>query len=94
MPGAFLQRQRQRFLQWWQAPVTSRDRFLGALVGAFGALWIGVLGRALLSPLPISLQALGWWAAGSVVVGLTFGSLFPKAATCMFFPFAMFGGGN
>jgi hypothetical protein len=94
MPRVFLERRSAQFLRWWHAPATSRDRLLGALVGALGCFWIGVLGRVIVGPLPVSLQELGWWAIGSVAAGVALGLLFPKAMACICFPFAMSGGGS
>jgi hypothetical protein len=81
------------FQMWWRAPVTRRDRIAGVAVGAVGCFWIGVLGRIMLGTLPVSLAALGWWALGSIVVGIVVGALFPKATACLCFPFSAFGVG-
>ncbi len=94
MPSALLKRQSARFLVWWRAPATWRDRLLGSVVGMFGCFWIGVLGRVIIGPLPVPLQALAWWAIGSVATGVALGILFPKATACICFPFAISGGGN
>ena len=85
---------RQTFVSWWRAPVARRDRILGAVVGALGCFWMGVLARVLLGPLPISLEALGLWAIGSGSVGAVLGILVPKATICLCFPFSAFGAGN
>lgn len=94
MPRAFINRRREQFSLWWRAPAISRDRILGSVVGALGFFWIGVLGRLALGPLPVSLEALGWWSLGSVAIGAVLGRLFPKAMTCICFPFSTFGGGK
>jgi hypothetical protein len=43
--------------------------------------------------MPVSLSVLGWWAAGSAAVGVVLGVLFPKAVSCVCFPFSTLGGG-
>jgi hypothetical protein len=67
---------------------------VGALVGAFGCFWIGVLGRLFVGPTPVSLETIAWWALGSVAVGLTLGIVFPKVTTCVCFPFSTIGVGG
>ena len=94
MPSALLKRQSARFLVWWRAPPTWGDRLLGSVVGVLGCFWIGAPGRVILGPLPVSLQALAWWAIGSVATGVALGILLPKATACICFPFAISGGGN
>ena len=86
-----LNRKLQGFTTWWQAPTTRKDRVTGALVGAFGCFWIGVLGRLIFGATPVSFEVLVWWAIGSVVIGIVLGLFFPKATACVCFPFAMFG---
>jgi hypothetical protein len=94
MIAAFFQRKRQRFIEWWRAPVTRKDRVLGAVVGGIACFWIGVLGRIMVGPLPVSLDVLAWWALGSVAVGVVLGIVFPKATTCALFPFTTIGIGS
>jgi hypothetical protein len=96
MIATFLQRQRQRFMAWWRAPLTSKDRVLGALVGGIACFWIGVLGRLILGPSPVGFDVLAWWALGSIAFGIALGLIFPKATTCVLFPFSTIGvgGGN
>jgi len=89
----YLQRRSQHFRSWWQAPATTKDRVLGATIGGIGGFWIGVLGRIILGPLPVSASILGWWAAGGVTVGVVLGVLFPKVMGCVCFPFSTSGGG-
>jgi hypothetical protein len=83
----------QHFRLWWQAPATAKDRVLGAAIGAFGCFWIGVLGRIIFGPMPVSASVLGWWAAASILAGVVLGVLFPKVVSCVCFPFSTFGGG-
>ena len=88
-------RRGQEFLEWWRAPTTRKDRIVGAIVGGLGCLWIGVLGRMMLGPMPITLVAIGWWALFSICIGVILGVSFPKYVTCICFPFSVFGvGGN
>jgi hypothetical protein len=94
MTATFFQRKRQRFVEWWRAPVKWKDRILGAAVGGIACFWIGVLGRILLGPMPVSLDVLAWWAVGSLAIGIVLGILFPKATTCALYPFTTFGIGS
>lgn len=83
----------QAFRVWWHKPATPKDRFLGAMVGGFGCFWIGVLGRLLIGPMPVTFSTLVAWAVGSLFVGVVLGVLFPKSVSVVCFPFATFGGG-
>lgn len=93
MNDTFLSRRLKRFKDWWHAPATAKDRVLGAVVGGFGCFWIGVLGRIALGPTPVSLVELGWFALGSLAVGVALGIAFPKITTCALFAFSTIGGG-
>jgi hypothetical protein len=90
----FARRKRQRFIDWWRAPVTRRDRFLGATVGGMGCLWIGALVRIIFAPLPVSIFAVAQWAIAGTLIGIVLGIAFPKVVTCVRFPFAIFGAGT
>ena len=94
MISGFTDLRLQQFGKWWRAPLTPKDRVMGAIVGATGCLWIGVLGRLALGPTPVSLVVIGWWALGSIAVGVALGVAFPKATTCVCFPFSTFGIGG
>lgn len=94
MMNRFLQNRYQNYVRWWNAPVTRRDRILGAVIGGMGCFWIGILGRLALGPLPVSLSTLAWWALGSVLLGSMLGICFPKSVSVVCFPFASFGGGS
>jgi hypothetical protein len=80
-----------RFTQWWQAPITRADRIRGAAVGALACLWIFGLGRLMLAQEPVGLGVLVWWAVGGAIAGILLGMRFPKAITCILFPFSTFG---
>lgn len=80
----------ERFKSWWRAPATTKDRLLGALVGAFAGFWLGLLGVAALAP---SGQSQLHFVGLAVVGGLSAGALFPKFATVVLFPFGVTGGG-
>lgn len=92
--SAYFEQLKRNFSAWWRAPVTRRDRVLGVLVGAIGCFWIGLLGRVVVGPLPVSLGTLAWWALGAALVGAAFGLRFPKAATCICYPFSLLGVSN
>jgi len=85
---------KERFVLWWRAPARRRDRIVAAWIGALGCFWIAVLGRMLFGPLPVSLEVIAWWGLGSAAAGATLGCTFPKATTCICFPFSLFGVGQ
>ncbi len=89
----YLQRKFHNLVEWWRAPITRKDRILGAVVGGFGGFWIGVLGRLLLGPMPVSFSTIGWWALYSIIVGALLGIAFPKVILFVCYPFSIFGGG-
>lgn len=90
----FLQSQVIAYKYWWHRPTTMKDRFVSVLIGGIGAIWIGVLGRVMLGPNPVSLTTLGWWAIYSVIVGVVLGFCFPKVIGTVMYPFSMLGVGN
>jgi hypothetical protein len=79
-----------KFKSWWSAPATSRDRLLGALVGAFAGFWLGLLSLAALSPSSVQPLYLVCLVIAACVLA---GVLFPKATTVVLFPFGVTGGG-
>ena len=78
------------FSTWWDAPATRRDRVLGAVVGGLGCFWIGGLCRLFLGTFPVSLHAFIEWGLAAGAVGVLLGVCFPKAITCVCFPFSTF----
>ncbi len=79
----------ERFKSWWRAPATSKDRLLGAFVGAFAGFWLGLLSAASLAPGSLSqLQFVAAVIAGFALAGV----LFPKATTVVLFPLGLIGG--
>lgn len=94
MMKRFLQNRYQNYERWRLAPVTRRDRTIGAIIGGMGCFWIGILGRLALGPLPASLSTMGWWALGSITLGVVLGICFPKIVSVVCFPFSSFGGGS
>jgi hypothetical protein len=94
MMNGFFRLRFQNFARWWHAPVTRRDRTIGAIIGGMGCFWIGILGRLALGPLPVSPSTLGWWALGSILLGVMLGIRFPKIVSVVCFPFSSFGGGS
>jgi hypothetical protein len=91
VPFDFVRRKRQRFIEWWRAPITRRDRFLGAIIGGMGWLWIGALGRIIFGPSPVAFSIVGHWAIAGMLIGIALGLAFPKVVTCICFPFAISG---
>ena len=91
--GLELKRWPERFHLWWRAPVTRKDRWAGALIGAFAAFWVGVLLLAGFGAFSKSSGGSAWWAVFLVLPGALFGYRFPKVATVLLFPFASIGGG-
>ena len=83
-----------KFKEWWSRPVQTKDRVAAAFVGAMGGFWIGILGRLFLGPMPVAFTALGYWAIGSVIVGVILGLFFPKPVTVVLYPFSIFGIGS
>lgn len=79
---------------WWSRPIKTRDRVLGAIVGAFAGFWLGLLGRLFLGPTPVSFEVLAYWTFGGVVVGVLTGIFFPRATTVFLYPFAFIGLSN
>ncbi len=94
MMNRFLQNRYQNYARWRHAPVTRRDRAMAAIVGGMGCFWLGILGRLALGPLPVTLSALGWWALGTMVLGVLLGICFPKSISVVCLPFSSFGGGS
>lgn len=94
MINRFLQDRYQNYVRWRHAPVTRGDRTIGAFIGGMGCFWIGIFGRLALGPLPVSLATLGWWALGSILLGVMLGIRFPKIVSVVCFPFSSFGGGS
>jgi hypothetical protein len=82
-----------RFLVWWRAPITRRDRMIGAWIGAFAGFWLGFLGRIALGPMPVSGSTVLAWGAGASVCVAVLGIAFPKTVSIALFPFATFGPG-
>jgi hypothetical protein len=92
--GLFFNRRKLSFSEWWRAATTPADRIWGFIYGAFGGLWIGLLGRVLLGPMPVSFSVAGQWALGGAVLLALVGIPFPKVVSCVAFPFAFSGFGG
>lgn len=82
------------FNQWWRRPLRRRDRIGAVAIGAIGGFWVGLLGRLMLGPMPVSLATLGYWAIGSIVVGIILGVIFPRAVSVVLYPFSFLGVGS
>jgi hypothetical protein len=87
-------RKHDKFLKWWKAPNTKKDRYTAATIGAFSGLWLGGLGRIMLGALPVSITDVGLWALGGIIVFSLPGLFFPKVISCICYPFSIFGVGN
>jgi hypothetical protein len=83
-----------KFIAWWNAPNTKKDRYIAAIVGAFGGFWIGALGRIMLGETPVLISDVGLWALVGIILFSLLGVFFPKAILCICFPFSVFGVGN
>lgn len=92
--STYISRRSKQFATWWRAPATRADRLRGMVVGGLGGFWLGVIGRVVAGALPVSLGEAAVWAALGAVLGLAVGARFPKAAACILFPMAIFGGGQ
>ena len=82
------------FNEWWRQPLRTVDRVGAMGIGAFGGVWIGVLGRMFLGPMPVAFSTLGYWALGSIIVGAVLGIFFPRVVRVVLYPFALFGVGS
>ena len=90
----FIKRNIQTLREWWQSPVTIKDRAVGALVGGIGGFWIGVFGRVGFGATPAPFGEVVIWASVIAVCGVVTGIVFPKPVVVILFPFSVFGGGN
>ena len=90
----FFSRRIANFKSWWHRPPTRKDRVLGAVVGAIGGFWLGLIafGVCIDGPAPL-LDMLRWMASGAGI-GLVCGIVFPKVTTCALFPFSLLGIGD
>ena len=91
MIQGYIERKVHHFQEWWHAPVTRRDRVRGAVIGGAGCFWVGLLGRVILGPTPVSFAVVGAWALGGVFAGAILGVFFPKVTSTICFPFSTFG---
>jgi len=82
-----------RFRLWWRAPVTSKDRWAGAIIAAFAGFWIGVLLLVALGAFSSASTISAWWALSFVAPVAVLGYAFPKFATVFLLPFASINGG-
>ena len=71
----------------------TRHRVGAFLIGAFGGLWVGLLGRLFLGPMPVAFSVLAYWAIGGAIACALLGALFPRVVTVVLYPFAMLGSG-
>jgi len=88
------QRRNRTFREWWRAPITSRERSSGVLIGGLGGFWIGALGRIALGTTPVSLGEVAVLGLAVATCCAVAGFTFPKLVTIILFPFSTFGGSN
>ncbi len=79
------------FYDWWNKPLTAKQKSHAVGIGIFGGFWVGLLSRLLLGPNSGSLIELFYWGIGGAVLGGILGSRFPKVIRIVLFPFSMFG---
>ena len=80
-----------RFKEWWRRPVTRRDRVTAAYVGLFGGFWIGFLGRAFTASDSTTTSMVLLWGLGMAIACAAIAAVYPKHATVLLYPFAVFG---
>jgi len=85
---------RQGFLEWWNAPIKTKDRITSATLSFFAGFWIADLGRIFFGELPVSIKIIALYAVAGAFIGMIFGILFPKVMRCIAYPFAFFGVGS
>ena len=83
----------RRFIDWWNRPITAKDRSRAATIGLFGGFWVGIIGRLALR-YEGSLMELLAFGGGAAVAGMLLGIAFPKVVTVVLFPFSVFGISN
>ena len=71
---------------WWPKPTNRRDRIVGAVFACFGALFVGVVVRLVVGPLPLPWLEVVRSAALSAVLGLLLGLAAPKYAIVASYP--------
>ena len=84
----------RNFSDWWYQPITRKDRWVGAIIGALGSFWLCVIGYAIASYIPKSLFEFTIFLLVPVLVVCMFGYLYPKIVTIIFYPFSIFGIGS
>lgn len=82
----FIKRNIQTLREWWQSPVTIKERAVGALVGGIGGFWVGVFGRVVLGATPGSFRRGGNLGIGYCRLWSGYGYRFPQACGCYSFP--------
>jgi len=85
---------KNRFKEWWQRPIRRRDRVSAAFVGLFGGFWIGFLGFAFTAKDSVPLSTVLLWGLGVAIVCAIIAAIYPKHATVLLYPFALFGIGS
>ena len=80
-----------QFQVWWRRPTSPIERLGAFLLGAWAGLWLGVIGRLVLGAMPIPLEELFWFAAGTAIALAVLGLVFPKYVTCIAYPFSFLG---
>ena len=91
MMRRFLKTRGEAWSRWWRAPVSGRDRVIGALVGGIGTFWIALIVRLVIGPMPVAGTSALTWAFAGALLGAVLGVAFPKPVTAVCFPFSTIG---
>ncbi|UCJ17694.1 hypothetical protein K5Q02_04760 [Pseudomonas sp. MM211] len=81
----------RKIVTWWRQPITRKDRWFAALVGAMGGVWIGLLICMVLAAGPMSLVVWGVWALSGAITCALLGALFPRVVSVLIFPLTLLG---
>ena len=83
-----------RLKAWLTKTTAPKDRSRAAIIGFFGGIWVGLLGRLIFGAMPVSFSEVGLYALGVAMVCCLLGIVFPKIVSVLLFPFSIFGIGG